>query len=673
MSLMNMNLRQQSMTRVADHVELANAVRALAMDAVEKVNSGHPGMPMGMADVATVLFTHFLKFDPSAPDWPDRDRFVLSAGHGSMLLYALLYLTGYEDVTVEEIQRFRQLGSKTPGHPENFVTRGVETTTGPLGQGIATAVGMALAERMLNARYGDQLVDHFTYVIAGDGCLMEGISHEAIDFAGHLGLGRLIVLWDDNRITIDGSTSLSTSAAQGARFRASGWHVQSVDGHSPKAVADAIRRARMIARPSLIGCRTIIGYGAPGKQGSESVHGAPLGASEVAAARERLGWPHPPFLIPNHILSTWRSAGERGRALRQDWESRLAASPKSQSFRDALLGELSPEVFDRLRDHKRAIAASAPKIATRKASELALEAINAATDRTVGGSADLTHSNLTITKNLVSVGGGSFGGRYIRYGVREHGMAAAMNGIALHGGFIPYGGTFLVFSDYARGAIRLSALMEQRVIYVLTHDSIGLGEDGPTHQPVEHLAMLRATPNFHTFRPADAVETAECWELALKARKTPSALCLSRHNLPTLRTEHNDDNLCSLGAYVLREAPRPRDVTLLATGSEVEVAISAAYRLSSEGVSVAVVSMPCWELFEAQDNAYRSHVLGSAPRIAVEAAVRLGWDRWIGERGAFVGMNGFGASAPTPSVYSHFGITAEAVADAVRRVLETTP
>jgi transketolase len=665
-----MNIHLQSIEPLVTQTTLANAVRALAMDAVEQAKSGHPGMPMGMADAATVLFTQFLKFDPSNPGWPDRDRFVLSAGHGSMLLYALLHLTGYEHLTLDELKRFRQLGSLTPGHPENFVTRGVETTTGPLGQGITTAVGMALAERMLNARYGDSLVDHFTYVIAGDGCLMEGISHEAIDFAGHVGLGRLIVLWDDNGISIDGPTSLSTSTDQIARFAASGWHVQSVDGHAPDEVAEAIRLAQATHRPSLIACRTIIGYGAPNRQGTEAVHGAPLGAAEIAGARERLGWDSPPFVIPDAVLAAWRHAGERGRVLRWQWEARLADAPERQAFLSALSGELPGAVYEQLREHKRALAETAPSVATRKASEMALSVINAATDLTIGGSADLTHSNLTITRNLDSVRKESFGGRYIRYGVREHGMAATMNGIALHGGLVPYGGTFLVFSDYARGAIRLSALMGLRVIYVLTHDSIGLGEDGPTHQPIEHLAMLRAIPNLNVFRPADAIETAECWELALRSRETPSVLCLTRQNVPTLRTEHSDAVPSARGAYLLRDGSSARDVTLLATGSEVEIAAAAADLLSDEGVHAAVVSMPCWELFEAQDEAYRRRVLGAAPRVAIEAAARFGWDRWIGEGDSFVGMNGFGASAPAPDLYRHFGITVDAVVDAVRSTME---
>ncbi|HEU4518102.1 MAG TPA: transketolase, partial [Microvirga sp.] len=654
------NVPSRALAPAIAHRDLANAVRALAMDAVEAANSGHPGMPLGMADVATVLFTRFLRFDPARPDWADRDRFVLSAGHGSMLLYALLHLTGSAQVTIDEIRHFRQLGSRTPGHPEYGHTAGVETTTGPLGQGVATAVGMALAERMMQARFGSDLVDHDTYVIAGDGCLAEGLSQEAIDLAGHLGLSRLIVLWDDNRISIDGPTSLSTSTDQTARFRAAGWHVQAVDGHAPEDVAAAIRRARRSGAPSLIACRTVIGYGAPTKQGTEGVHGAPLGPTEVAATRAALGWAEPPFAIPDRIRAAWRAAGERGQAARRAWERRLADSPNRGAFLAALAGEVSEAAFGRLEEHRAIVAAGAPKVATRKASEMALQVINDATDLTIGGSADLTHSNLTVTRGLRPVTREDFSGRYIHYGIREHGMAAAMNGLALHGGLIPYGGTFLVFSDYARGAIRLSALMGQRVVYVLTHDSIGLGEDGPTHQPVEHLAMLRATPNLTVFRPADAVETAECWEIALRQRNTPSVLCLSRQAVPTLRTEHHDGNRCIHGAYVLREVQGRRDVTLLATGTEVEIAAAAAERLAREGVAAAVVSMPSWELFEAQDEDYRRAVLGEAPRVAVEAAARLGWDRWIGEGGVFIGMTGFGASGPAPDLYRHFGITAEA-------------
>ena len=650
--------------------DMANAIRALAMDSVQKANSGHPGMPMGMADVATVLFNRFIDLDPSTPDWPDRDRFVLSAGHGSMLQYALHYLLGYADMPIEELQRFRQLGSRTAGHPEYGHALGIETTTGPLGQGISTAVGMALAERMLATRHGADLVDHFTYVIAGDGCLQEGISHEAIDLAGHLGLGKLIVFWDDNSISIDGPTSLSTSMDQPARFTAAGWHVQSIDGHDMEAVADAIEAAQQSDRPSLIACRTVIGKGAPNLGGSEKTHGAPLGDAEIAATRDNIGWPHAPFEVPDDILSAWREVAERGSAARHAWEQRLADSPQRATFVRAIAGKLPEAVFEALADFRKEHVEKATKVATRKASEMALGVINAATDLTVGGSADLTHSNLTITKGMNRIAPSDFGGSYVHYGIREHGMAAAMNGIALHGGFIPYGGTFLCFADYARGAMRLSALMGQRVIYVMTHDSIGLGEDGPTHQPIEHLAMLRATPNLNLFRPADIIETAECWELALKTEGRPSVLVLSRQNLPMLRQAHTAENLSARGGYLLREPAGHRAVTLIATGSEVEIAVAAAERLEADhGIAAAVVSMPCWELFEEQDADYRKAVLGSAPRVAVEAAARLGWDRWIGDNGAFIGMNGFGASAPAPDLYRHFNITPEAVADAARRLI----
>ena len=651
--------------------DMANAVRALAMDAVQKANSGHPGMPMGMADAATVLFSRFIRIDPSRPDWPDRDRFVLSAGHGSMLQYALHHLLGYADMPIEELQKFRQLGSRTAGHPERGHALGIETTTGPLGQGIATAVGMALAERMLAARHGADLVDHHTYVIAGDGCLQEGISHEAIDLAGHLRLSRLIVLWDDNSISIDGPTSLSTSMDQPARFAAAGWHVQAVDGHDMDAVAAAIEAARRSDRPSLIACKTVIGKGAPNLAGTEKTHGAPLGEAEIAATRENIGWPYPAFEVPHEIVAAWREVAERGRAARLAWEQRLAASPERASFVRRLAGKLPATLFEALETFRKEHVEKATKVATRKGSELALGIVNAATDLTVGGSADLTHSNLTLTKDMGRLAPGDFAGRYIHYGIREHGMAAAMNGIALHGGFVPYGGTFLCFTDYARGAIRLSALMEQRVIYVMTHDSIGLGEDGPTHQPIEHLAMLRATPNLNVFRPADIIETAECWELALKSEHRPSVLVLSRQNLPMLRLSHTPKNRSAGGAYLLREPDGPRAVTLLATGSETEIAVAAAEKLQAErGLAAAVVSMPCWELFEEQDETFRRSVLGSAPRVAVEAAARLGWDRWIGERGAFVGMTGFGASAPAGDLYRHFAITPEAVAEAALKLVE---
>jgi transketolase len=635
------------------------------MDSVELAKSGHPGMPMGMADVATVLFSHFLRFDPSAPTWVDRDRFVLSAGHGSMLQYALLHLVGYSDMSLDELRQFRKLGSRTAGHPEHGYASGIETTTGPLGQGISTAVGMAIAERMLNARFGDELVDHYTYVIAGDGCLMEGISHEAIDLAGHLALNRLVVFWDDNGISIDGPTSLSTSCDQLARFRASGWRAERIDGHAPQEIADAIVHAKTSDRPSLIACRTIIGFGSPNLQGTEKVHGAPLGDAEVAATREKLGWTAPAFSIPEPIRAAWLAIGRQGRAARESWDVRLAQSDLRETFLETLSNDLPNEVFNRIREHKRQLFKDRPAIATRKASEAVLSVVNHATERTIGGSADLTHSNLTITKGLKAIKAGEFDGRYIHYGVREHAMAAVMNGIALHGGFIPYGGTFLVFADYARAGIRLSALMKQHVVYVLTHDSIGLGEDGPTHQPIEHLPMLRATPNLNVFRPADAIETAECWELALRSRHRPSVLCLSRQSLPVLRESDTYKNLCARGAYVLRDTDGPRDVTLIATGSEVEIAVKAASLLAEQyATKAAVVSMPCWKLFEEQPDIYQRKVLGSSPRIAVEAAARLGWDRWIGEDGIFVGMHGFGASAPAADLYRHFGITPTIVARA---------
>ncbi len=666
---MNIASVGQGGTGQSDIKSMANAVRALAMDSVEKAKSGHPGMPMGMADVATVLFARFMKVDPANPQWPDRDRFVLSAGHGSMLLYAIHHLLGYEDMGIEQLKNFRQLGSPTAGHPEFGHALGIETTTGPLGQGISTAVGMAMAERLMAERYGSDLVDHHTYVIAGDGCLMEGISHEAIDLAGHLKLGKLIVLWDDNQISIDGPTSLATSMDQKKRFEAAGWHVQSIDGHDPAAIEKAIVVAKGEAgRPSMIACRTVIGYGAPTRAGTAKAHGEPLGAEEIAGARAKLGWTHEPFMVPDDIAAMWRGIAARGSAAQSAWAKRVAGSPKAAAFETQAKSRLSGDVFAKLVAYKKQLSQEAPKIASRKASEMVLGVINAATDLTLGGSADLTHSNFTITKGLGAVTPDNWSGRYIHYGVREHGMAAAMNGVALHGGFIPYGGTFMCFTDYARGAMRLSALMNQRVIYVMTHDSIGLGEDGPTHQPIEHLAMLRATPNMLTFRPADAVETAECWQAALESTDAPSVLVLSRQALATQRTVHTDENLSAKGGYVLKEADGKRDVTLLATGSEVEIAMAAADLLAKDGVKAAVVSMPCWELFEAQDANYRAKVLGSAPRVAVEAAARLGWDRWIGEKGAFIGMEGFGASAPAPKLYEHFGITAQAIRDAARRV-----
>ncbi|MGD9783335.1 MAG: transketolase [Hyphomicrobiaceae bacterium] len=651
------------------HARMANALRALSMDAVEKAKSGHPGMPMGMADVATVLFTRFMKIDPADPKWPDRDRFVLSAGHGSMLQYALHHLLGYADMPIEALKSFRQLGSPTAGHPEYGHALGIETTTGPLGQGIATAVGMAIAERLLAARFGSELVDHRTYVIAGDGCLMEGISHEAIDMAGHLKLGKLLVLWDDNHISIDGATSLATSMDQLQRFKAAGWHVAAVDGHDAEAVAAAIAAANAVTdRPSMIACRTVIGYGAPTRAGTAKAHGEPLGAEEIAGARAALDWPYGPFEVPADVISAWGEVATRGAAARRSWEQRRDTAKDGAAFTRYMAAD-PDEAIAALSAYKAELAKSQPKVATRKASEMALGVLNSATALTIGGSADLTHSNYTITKGMASVTPDDFAGRYLHYGVREHGMAAAMNGIALHGGFIPYGGTFMCFTDYARGAMRLSALMGQRVIYVMTHDSIGLGEDGPTHQPVEHLALLRATPNTLVFRPADAVETAESWQAALAATDRPSVLSLSRQAVPALRTEHRDENLTARGAYVLREAKGKRAVTIIATGTEVEIAVKAADLLAADGIAAAVVSMPCWELFEEQDESYRASVLGSAPRVAVEAAARLGWDRWIGERGAFIGMTGFGASAPAPQLYEHFGITPQAVTEAARRLM----
>ena len=651
------------------HAEMANAIRFLAIDAVEQAKSGHPGMPMGMADVATVLFSRFLKFDPADPAWPDRDRFVLSAGHGSMLLYALLHLTGYEGVTSDELRAFRQWGSKTPGHPEYGHTPGVETTTGPLGQGIATAVGMALAERLMNARFGDDSVDHFTYVIAGDGCLMEGLSHEAISLAGHLRLNRLIVLFDDNEISIDGATSLSCSDDQLARFQASGWSACRIDGHDPEAIAAAIERARSDDRPSLIACRTVIGFGAPNRQGSEKAHGAPLGAEEVAKTRDALNWPHQPFQIPEGILAQWRKAGARGHAARRSWieRTRRLNFAERSPFHDALNRNLPCGYVDamlRLRDR---FGTERPNIATRQASQLVIDGIAEALPNLLGGSADLTHSNLTRAKTQQPVRPGCLEGSYIHYGVREHAMAAAMNGIALHGGFIPYGGTFLSFADYSRPAIRLAALMRIRVIHVMTHDSIGLGEDGPTHQPVEHLASLRAIPNLLVFRPGDAIETAEAWDCALRAQNNPSVLCLSRQAMPTFREAGYEQNLVAFGAYVVIEPEDRRDVTLIATGSEVSIAMHAAELLASVNVRAAVVSAPCFELFHQQSREYRTAVLGRVPRIGVEAAVEGDWARWLGDDGEFVGMTGFGASAPAETLYREFGITADAVAKAALR------
>ncbi|WGF88682.1 transketolase [Marinivivus vitaminiproducens] len=649
---------------------MANAIRALSMDAVQKANSGHPGMPMGMADVATVLFSRFLTFDPEHPDWADRDRFLLSAGHGSMLLYSLLYLTGYPDMTLDDLKAFRQIGARTAGHPEYGHSSGIETTTGPLGQGLANGVGMALAERLLEAQFGRELVDHHIYVLAGDGCLMEGISHEAASMAGHLGLGRLVVLFDDNKISIDGSTALALSDDVLKRFEALNWHVLRIDGHDQAAIERALIEAKSeIDRPSLIACETMIGYGSPNKQGTSATHGAPLGDSEIKATREQLGWPHAPFEIPEMVLAAWRAAGARGRDRHAAWSERLAAADPSTraEFERRTEGRL-PEGWQAVVDgFKAKISAEAPKAATRTSSQDVLEVLTAAVPELLGGSADLTGSNNTKTKATAPVGPASFAGRYIHYGVREHGMAAAMNGIALHGGLIPYGGTFLCFSDYNRPSIRLAALMGVRVVHVLTHDSIGLGEDGPTHQPVEHLASLRAIPGLWVFRPADGVETAEAWALAVARADGPSALALSRQNLPTLRAEHTTENLSARGAYVLHEAMGKRDVTLLATGSELHLAVEARERLAADGIRAAVVSMPCWELFETQDRAYRRAVLGDAPRVAIEAALPFGWTRYVESEADVVGMVGFGASGKAEDLYAQFGITAEALADRARR------
>ncbi|MEX1204911.1 MAG: transketolase [Dongiaceae bacterium] len=660
------SLTSAAAAAAVSHRDMANAIRMLAVDAVERAKSGHPGMPMGMADVATVLFTRFLKFDPAHADWPDRDRFVLSNGHGSMLLYALLHLTGYPDMTMDELRRFRQLGSRTPGHPEAGHAAGVETTTGPLGQGLGNAVGMALAERLLAARFGAGLVDHYTYVFAGDGCLMEGVSHEAISLAGHLRLHKLIVLFDDNGISIDGPTSLTVSDDQLARFRACGWAARAVDGHDPEAVAAAIAAARAADRPSLIACRTVIGYGAPKKAGSAATHGSPLGADEVAGARAELGWSHPPFVVPDAILAAWRAAGGRGAAAFEQWSGRVAAAPERGEFERRARGDLPPGFAAAVAGLKRAVAAEAPTLATRQSSQRALDVLAAAVPELVGGSADLTGSNNTKAKGMAVVGAGDFTGRYIHYGVREHGMAAAMNGLARHGGIIPYGGSFLAFSDYCRPSIRLAALMGLRVVFVMTHDSIGLGEDGPTHQPVEHLAALRAIPGLLVFRPADTVETIECWELALTGRDRPSVIALTRQAVPAVRVVHSDANLCARGGYVLAAADGARRATVIATGSEIAIALEARRRLQADGIATAVVSLPCWALFDAQAPRYRDEVLGDGARVAVEAASPFGWHRYVGDDGAVVGMTGFGASAPADELYRHFGITADTVVAAVK-------
>jgi transketolase len=653
----------------ARHVRMANAIRALAMDAVEQAKSGHPGLPMGAADIATVLFTRFLKFDAADPAWPDRDRFVLSAGHGSMLIYALLHLLGYEKMTMEEIKRFRQLGSLTPGHPENFITEGIETTTGPLGQGLGNAVGMAIAERHLAALFGSQIVDHHTYVLASDGDLMEGVSQEAIALAGHLKLSKLTVLFDDNRISIDGPLTLSDSVDQVLRFEAAGWSARRIDGHDPEAIASAIEEARASTKPSLIACRTIIGFGAPTKAGTEKTHGSPLGPDEIKAARAALAWPEAAFSIPADVREMWVSAGRAGQAARLAWGDRLRAMPASArlELERRLGGEVPKDALAAAaRAVKERLAAEPKEIATRSASENVLAAMTAALPELIGGSADLTGSNNTKPKGMTVLSAADYSGRFIHYGVREHAMACAMNGMALHGGIIPYSGTFLVFSDYCRPAIRLAALMGLRVIFVMTHDSIGLGEDGPTHQPVEHLAALRAIPNLRVFRPCDAVETVECWQLAIESTHAPSILALTRQNLPQLRLGREETNRCAAGAYEIVPAERKiAEVSLFATGSEVSVAVEARRFLRERGISARVVSVPSFELFRALPAGRRSEVIGAAKvNVAVEAAVRQGWDEIIGTDGGFIGMTTFGASAPYKELYKHFGITAEAVAKA---------
>ncbi|WP_455474001.1 transketolase [Bartonella sp. B30(2025)] len=660
------------MTNTEEQNQMANAIRFLAIDAIEKANSGHPGLPMGAADIATVLYTKFLAHDPKKPYWPNRDRFVLSAGHGSMLLYALLYLSGYEDISLEDLKNFRQLGSKVAGHPEYGHAAGIETTTGPLGQGLANAVGMALAERLNNARFGD-LIDHYTYVLVGDGCLMEGISQEAISLAGHLKLKKLIALWDDNNISIDGDISLVDSTDQIARFKASGWNTIRVNGHDQTAIARAIETARASDKPTLIACKTVIGFGAPNKEGTSKAHGSPLGAQEIALTRSALGWDAEPFVVPANVLDNWRLAGLTAAKKRQEWEAKLADLPVLErvEFERVMRGDLIGGFDDAIDVYKKQLVEDCPNVATRKASEMVLEVINEIVSETIGGSADLTGSNNTKSKQMKTISADDFSGRYLHYGIREHAMSAVMNGLALHGGFIPYGGTFLCFSDYMRPAMRLSSLMGLRVIYVLTHDSIGLGEDGPTHQPVEHLAALRAIPNHFVFRPADAMETAECWQLALKTRKTPSTLALSRQNLPFLRKDYEEENLCMLGAYELLTASDDAQVTVFASGSEVQIAVKVHNVLEAKGIPTRVVSVPCFELFDQQPRSYQRALIGDAPiKVAIEAAIRQGWDRFIGNEGIFIGMNGFGASGTMEALYAHFGITCENVVATVEEKLK---
>ena len=649
------------------HDVMANSLRTLAIDAVETAKSGHPGLPMGAADIATILFTQFLKFDPGKPGWPDRDRFVLSAGHGSMLLYALLNLTGYDGVPMEELKRFRQLGSKTAGHPEYGHTPGVETTTGPLGQGIATAVGMAIAEKILAAEFGSRIVDHKTYVLASDGDLMEGISHEAIALAGHLRLSKMIVLFDDNGISIDGPLSITDSVDQVKRFQACGWRAERIDGHDPEAIAAALRRAQKSSKPSMIACKTVIGFGSPARAGTSKAHSDAFGADEVAATKAKLGASGEAFAVPQAALKGWAAAGSRGADASAAWETRLGALSRRRrlEFERRTKGERPPTLAKAIANHKRALFAAPVAVATRKASEMALEIIKPVMPELISGSADLTPSNLTKGKVFKSITPRDFKGSYIHYGIREHGMAAAMNGIAVHGGLLPLGATFFVFTDYARPAMRLSALMGLPVVYVMTHDSIGVGEDGPTHQPVEHLAAMRAMPNMRVFRPCDAVEVAECWQLALERKEGPSLLALSRQNVPQLRKTGNA-NASARGAYEIADAGGKAQATIFASGTEVEIALRARSLLAGKGVRARVVSVPSLDLFLSQPEEVRSAVVGNAPiKVAVEAAVRFGWDALIGETGGFVGMSSFGASAPAKDLYAHFGITAEAVAHEV--------
>ncbi|MDD7911904.1 transketolase [Pseudovibrio exalbescens] len=660
------------MTDLDKHNRMANAIRFLSMDAVEKAKSGHPGLPMGAADIATVLFTKFLKFDPNVPNWADRDRFVLSAGHGSMLLYSVLHLLGYEDFSIDELKRFRQMGSRTCGHPEYGHGAGIETTTGPLGQGLGNAVGMAIAEKLQSARFGDDLVNHFTYVLAGDGCLMEGISQEALSLAGHLKLNKLVVIWDNNDITIDGSVSLADSTNQIARFQASGWNTIEIDGHDPEAIEAALTAAKESDKPTMIAAKTTIGFGAPTKAGTNKVHGSPLGEAEIAEARKALGWDAEAFDVPSDVRDAWRIAALRSAQARKDWEERFEAADTELrlEFERRLRGDLPMTFEQAVQDYKKELAETQPTMATRKSSEAVLKVLNGIIPETIGGSADLTGSNNTKTEQTASVTPDDFSGRYIHWGIREHGMAAAMNGMALHGGLIPYSGGFLIFSDYCRPSLRLASLMNQRVIHVMTHDSIGLGEDGPTHQPVEHFAALRAIPGMRFFRPADITETLECWQLALEHKDGPSILALTRQNLPSVRKEYEAKNLCAKGAYVLKDSDDAAQVTLFATGSEIEIALEASDKLAAKGITSRVISVPSFELFEEQSDAYKADIIGDSPiKIAVEAGIRQGWDRFIGPDGGFVGMTGFGASAPYKELYEHFGITADGVVGEVEKRL----